>query len=122
MLTFKAPAIELLLTTDEETSMVGAHEFDYSKLSGTKLINIDSEEDGTVISGCAGGMSVNGYIDIERSVKNGAKFSISITSLFGGHSGEMIGFTAPMQTSLWAGSLCHLNVISVFNFISKRRP
>ncbi len=116
----KAPAIELLLTTDEETSMVGAREFDYSKLSGTKLINIDSEEDGTVISGCAGGMSVNGYIDIERSVKNGAKFSISITSLLGGHSGEMIGLYRTNANILMGRLLMSLKRDIGFSILSVR--
>ena len=47
--------LELLFTIDEETGLTGAAELDAGLLQGRQLINLDSEEDGIVYVGCAGG-------------------------------------------------------------------
>ena len=49
------PPIEAVFTVDEETGMGGAEAVDLSGLKGKKLLNIDSEEEGVLTSGCAGG-------------------------------------------------------------------
>ena len=53
--TIEHPPIEAVFTTDEEVGMGGAGAIDLSVLKGRMLINIDSEEEGTLLTGCAGG-------------------------------------------------------------------
>ena len=48
------PPIEALFTVDEEDGMGGAHAIDLNQLKGKMLINIDSEEEGILTTGCAG--------------------------------------------------------------------
>ncbi len=52
------PPLEVLITNDEETGMDGARGLDVSLLSGRRLLNIDSEEEGHLLAGCAGGARV----------------------------------------------------------------
>ncbi len=87
----ESPFIEALLTSDEEVGMKGAINFDYSLLKSTRLINIDSEEEGEIIAGCAGGMRAEININTERKpVENNTFYQISISGLKGGHSGSDI--------------------------------
>lgn len=51
----KHPALELLVTTDEERTMAGARAVKRELLNGRKLLNIDAEEEGVLLSGCSGG-------------------------------------------------------------------
>ena len=53
------PRLEVILTVDEETGMEGAREIDLSMLHGRKLINLDQEEEGVIITSCAGGARVD---------------------------------------------------------------
>ena len=50
------PPIECLFTTEEETGLTGAGNFDYSLLRARRLINLDNEELDVLIAGCAGGV------------------------------------------------------------------
>lgn len=84
------PAIEAVITTDEETGMDGAIGLDVSKLKGTWFINIDSEEEGTILTSCAGGMSVNGTYPLNREEKKGTVIELKVSGLQGGHSGTEI--------------------------------
>ena len=84
------PPIEALLTSDEEIGMLGARELDVSDLTGKRLINIDSEEEGILYVSCAGGVRAN--IDIpfhkEHVDKDaGCAYRIVVSGLLGGHSG-----------------------------------
>ena len=56
------PAIEAVFTVDEETGMYGAAALDASLLSGKKLLNLDSEDEGIFTVGCAGGLRFNGKL------------------------------------------------------------
>jgi dipeptidase D len=81
--------LEVLLTTDEETGMTGAFGLKAGALKGKILINTDSEQEGELYVGCAGGINVNielPYEKMEPNVDNGA-YKISLTGLKGGHSG-----------------------------------
>ena len=87
------PAIEAVFTIDEETGMLGAREIDPQLITGRRLINIDSEEEGVFTCGCAGGCIVNGTIPVERDGYVGnedAFFRITLSGLKGGHSGADI--------------------------------
>ena len=61
---YKHPRLECVFTVSEEVGMDGAQNIDLSMLRGKRLINIDSEEEGTMIAGCAGG----GRIGVDLSV------------------------------------------------------
>ncbi|MFC1732759.1 aminoacyl-histidine dipeptidase [candidate division KSB1 bacterium] len=83
------PPVEALFTIDEETGMTGANELKSGILSGDILINMDSEDEGELYIGCAGGVNTNmEYIYSEDKVPEGmAAYKISVTGLKGGHSG-----------------------------------
>jgi len=86
---FSHPPIEALFTTDEETGMDGALNFDYGLLRAKRLINLDSEEEGRFMVSCSGGARVDLKIPVtRRMIPDGrAAFEISVKSLRGGHSG-----------------------------------
>ena len=81
--------IEALFTIDEETGMTGANNLQPGILKGDILINMDSEDEGELYVGCAGGTNANvrfSYKD-EPVPANSVAYRISITGLKGGHSG-----------------------------------
>ncbi len=88
--TIEHPALEVVITVDEEIGMLGANALDASVLKGKRLINIDSEDEGILTVSCAGGvvgvieMPVD-YVEVE-----GAQYEILIDGLAGGHSGVEI--------------------------------
>lgn len=81
------PPIEAVFTTDEEVGMGGAMEIDLSGLKGHMLINIDSEEEGILTVGCAGGFSCYTTLPLETKKETGTVAEIKIHGLSGGHSG-----------------------------------
>ncbi len=85
------PTLECLFTTDEEVGLLGAGSFDYSVVSATRMINMDSEEEGSVVVGCAGGVRSDMSVKCKTQAFRGEALNISLTGLFGGHSGENIG-------------------------------
>lgn len=84
------PALEVVITTDEETGMTGADFIDASDLKGKYFINVDSESEGTFIVGCAGGTKVTLPVPISREEVTGTVMHIGVRGLKGGHSGEDI--------------------------------
>lgn len=89
---YQHPAIELLVTTSEETGMDGAMALDPQNIKGRTLINIDSEEEGTLLVSCAGGVTakVSIPVELESAGEKLVPFSIKIKGLKGGHSGMEI--------------------------------
>lgn len=81
--------LEVLITRDEETGMYGAFEMPAKELKGTLLLNLDSETEGEITIGCAGGMDINATMKYKQAdVPEGVEaFKISISGLLGGHSG-----------------------------------
>ena len=86
----KHPALECVITTEEETGMDGAKALDGSLLSGRHLINIDSEEENIILCGCAGGARVTGMLPVERVIAGGRTVKVTVSGLLGGHSGAEI--------------------------------
>ncbi len=84
--------IECLFTVDEETGLTGAFGLSDDLLTGKYLINLDSEDEGQIFIGCAGG--VNTLADFkyrrEELPKNYEFFRIDVSGLVGGHSGDDI--------------------------------
>ena len=83
------PAMEMFITVDEETGMFGAFGLKADFLKGDILINLDSEDEGELYVGCAGGIDADisfKYNEVEVPTGDVA-FKISLTGLKGGHSG-----------------------------------
>ena len=81
--------IEALFTIDEETGMTGAFGLEPGLLDADILINTDSEDEGELYVGCAGGSNANmtfKYNEVKPKA-NSVAFKISLTGLKGGHSG-----------------------------------
>ena len=88
--TLSHPPIEVLFTTDEETGMYGAEGLDVSILSGKRLINIDSEAEGVLTVGCAGGARAEIEIPLQTCDIKMPCYKVSVSGLIGGHSGAEI--------------------------------
>lgn len=84
--------IEALFTTDEEQGLTGANGLDASLISGRILLNLDSEEHGMIVIGCAGSIcTVATYpIEEEAAPEGYAWYEVKIDHLKGGHSGMEI--------------------------------
>ncbi len=81
--------LEVLLTIDEETGMTGAENLKAGFLNADILINTDSEDEGELYIGCAGGIDTNAkfYYRAEEAPVDSAAFRIDVKGLKGGHSG-----------------------------------
>lgn len=90
--TAKHGPLEALITTDEETGMTGAFGLKKGELHGDYLINLDSETEGELYVGCAGGIDANiSFKYKEEPMPKGFKaLKIVVTGLRGGHSGMEI--------------------------------
>lgn len=84
------PPLEIVLTSDEEIGMLGAAALDTSCLKGKTLINIDSEEEGVLTVGCAGGATATLSVPLKRENMKGTPYTLTIDGLLGGHSGVEI--------------------------------
>jgi dipeptidase D len=84
--------VECLFTVDEETGLTGANALQPGFISGKILINLDSEDEGEIFIGCAGGMdtiATFGYTE-EPVPLDTAALELKIGGLVGGHSGDDI--------------------------------
>ena len=84
------PALEVVFTTEEEVGMDGAMALDTSDLHADCLINLDSEEEGHFLAGCAGGVKAESRFEISRCSRRGLAVDLKIDGLVGGHSGAEI--------------------------------
>ena len=84
------PTIECLFTSSEEKGLIGASAFDYSVVSATRMINMDSADESEIIIGCAGAQHSELILDatVEEIEENA--FKVGVRGLYGGHSGEDI--------------------------------
>jgi dipeptidase D len=91
--------LECLFTIDEETGLTGAFEITPQFFSGKTLLNLDSEDEGILFIGCAGGMdtivrfnhnSQQVFSSDTQSLGSYSAFAVSVTGLQGGHSGDEI--------------------------------
>lgn len=88
---YSHPPLEIVLTSDEEIGMIGAEALDTSVLKGKRMLNLDSEAEGTLWVSCAGGVRADIALKTEsvKCEENNA-FKVTITGLHGGHSGAEI--------------------------------
>jgi len=103
--------IECLFTIDEETGLTGAFGLKPDLLQGRILLNLDSEDEGQIFIGCAGGRDTVATFDLETEpVQEGSiAYKISVTGLKGGHSGDDINkglgnAVKILNRLLWNGS------------------
>ena len=109
--TIPHPPIEALLTADEEMGLRGAHALDASRLTGRRLINMDSEAEGILTVSCAGAVRIAGslpvgYVDTTDAMR--AK-KLTVSGLLGGHSGIDIGKNRKNAAIVLAELLYDLN-------------
>ncbi len=90
--TIKHGPLECLFTVDEETGLTGAFALEKNFFDGKILINLDSENEGEIFIGCAGGKDTVATIKFEKkkAPKKQVPLAISVTGLRGGHSGDDI--------------------------------
>ena len=84
------PRLEVVLTVCEEVGLLGATAMDLSSCKATRLINVDSEIEGILTAGCAGGIRVRSELPVNRTLRNGMVTNFSLEGLIGGHSGMEI--------------------------------
>jgi dipeptidase D len=81
--------LEVLITVDEETGLTGANEFGGGILRGKYFLNLDSEDEGVLTIGCAGGIdtSVTRTLEMKDSHPARKAWRLKVHGLKGGHSG-----------------------------------
>lgn len=84
------PPLEAVYTSDEEIGLIGAEALDCSHLTGKMMINLDSDEEGVFIAGCAGGRRIDISLPILYEQTDEKKYTLIVDGLLGGHSGIMI--------------------------------
>lgn len=84
------PPLECIFTADEEVGLLGASELDVSHLRGRRMINLDSEEEGHILTSCAGGIKLEARFQADWEKKKGYAYAVTVHGLTGGHSGVEI--------------------------------
>ncbi len=110
------PPLEVLMTVDEEVGMLGAVGLDGSDLKSQYLINIDSDVEGVLTVGCAGGARSGITMPITASDAEGAICTLNLDNLSGGHSGVAINEGFANANKLMAdllNTLGELRLVSV---------
>ncbi|MDR1555152.1 MAG: M20/M25/M40 family metallo-hydrolase [Campylobacteraceae bacterium] len=98
--------IECLFTSDEEVGLIGANNLEHS-ITSAYLLNLDSEEEGAIFIGCAGGVDITGEISSQKksAKKDFIAYEISVNDLQGGHSGVDIDKNIPNAIKILAQEL-----------------
>lgn len=112
------PPLEVVFTIDEETGMDGAIALDMSLFKGKCFLNLDSEDEGVITVGCAGGMSYEMTQPVTREEAEGEVLQISICGLCGGHSGVEIHKQLGNANKMAGRFLTHLQNVCDYRLIS----
>ena len=114
--------LEALFTVDEETGLTGAFELGEGMLTGKYLINLDSEDEGEIFIGCAGGIDTIATFRyaMEEAPKNYSFFRVDVSDLQGGHSGDdidkgRVNSNKTVARLLWDGMQSFELKLSYFN-------
>ena len=84
------PPLEVVITVDEETGMLGAAALDASVLKGRTMLNLDSEDEGVLTVSCAGGNVSVCTLPVTHAPFSGTALTVTVGGLLGGHSGTEI--------------------------------
>ncbi|MCG6185803.1 aminoacyl-histidine dipeptidase [Maribellus maritimus] len=84
--------LECLITVDEETGLTGAFSLRPGFMTGSVLLNLDSEDEGEIFIGCAGGIDTVAVLSFEGGMisEKSTSLKLSVSGLLGGHSGDDI--------------------------------
>ena len=84
--------LECIFTVDEETGLTGAMKLDPKDFTGRILLNLDSEDEGEIFIGCAGGMDtiIKVWYELEPAPEDSTAYRVTVSGLKGGHSGDDI--------------------------------
>lgn len=88
--TIRHPRLEVVLTVDEEVGMEGATGIDLSMLTAKRMLNLDSEDEGILLTSCAGGVRQKCTLMLQQREQRGRAYEITVSGLLGGHSGMEI--------------------------------
>ena len=105
--------LEYLFTSDEEIGLIGANNLEL-KLQSEYMLNIDSEEEGEICIGCAGGIDIFGKNNSKTIIKNEENYELyklEISKLPGGHSGVDIHLNVPNGIKLIAQTIKENNAL-----------
>lgn len=118
--TIEHPAIEVLLTTDEEAGMSGAMALQPHYINGKIVLNLDSEEEGKLLVSCAGGIRTKSILPIEWIDKKNdtIAYNLVIRGLKGGHSGMEIHLGRGNSNKLMGRLLKNIDKELDFNLVS----
>jgi dipeptidase D len=119
---FNHGPLELFFTTQEEIGLIGAERFNYDLLTSKWVLNLDTEEEGVVCVGCAGGARSEGTMEIDMlndDIKNiGNKYHFKVSGFMGGHSGVDIHLGRANAIKVLAEILSDIQKDIPFNLIS----
>ena len=124
--------IECLFTVDEETGLTGAFELKSGFMTGDILINLDSEDEGELFIGCAGGANTTAEfpMPLVEAPQNYFFFNVSVKGLTGGHSGDdinknrananklLVRFLTQLESN-YPFYLCHIDGGNLHNAIPR---
>ena len=114
----KHPPIEAVFTINEETGMDGAQFLDASKLDGKTMLNIDSEVEGVITCGCAGGAHVLAQFPLNSNTEELYCAELNISGLIGGHSGNEIHKNRANSNILMGKLLGEINAKTALRLVS----
>lgn len=114
----KCGTIELLATTSEEIDLNGALSLEPNILKGKMLINIDSEDEGVITVGSAGGVEIDILLPIERETLSDVNlYTLSLEKLQGGHSGVEINQKRGNSNKILVEVLQNLKVLTDYSLV-----
>jgi len=118
------PALEALITVDEEMGMTGVQKLDGSMIKSKHLINLDSEAEGVLTAGCAGGGEIFFKIPVVKVKSNmSTTCKLKVSGLTGGHSGADVHKEKGYSTKLLARLLYDLlDEIELASFNGGSKP
>ncbi len=114
------PTLECLFTVGEEVGMDGMHAFDTSLLCARRMINLDSAGEGIATVACAGGVRTDFSYSPEASPLSSEDkvYSIKVSGLYGGHSGEDINLGRYNAIECTARIIRNIGSVTTYRIIS----
>lgn len=112
------PRLEVVLTVSEEVGLLGATGIDLSSCKASRLLNVDSEEEGIFTVGCAGGIRLQSDIPMTRTCASGLRFDFKFEGISGGHSGIEINNGLANANALMGRFLMALKKACPFDVIT----
>jgi len=112
------PPLECLMTSVEEAGMIGAKNFDYSKVSAKNIINIDVSTHTDAIVGCGASERLFAKYKYTKLPFSGECVKLTVTGLLGGHSGGCVMFKRANANMLMARALAYISSKKKMNLVS----